>query len=431
MSTLEARISELRAAADSLGVTAENVRGAVSTAHTLIDGLLVLGFQSPAATVFFETYRRERTVMDTWPEELDRFARSLNQAADAIEDAVQQEMESSGVGTEDGDSTDSLPPPVPVPTGGGAPGSSGTGGSPPPSSGTGGGTGGGSFGGVPFTGSGSSRGGSGSSAPTFTASDFDDPEPQPVGPPPPLEAYTNRANTELLTQMQQQQAELETSRTNLDRLTTRRGELQSELDDLLSRMNSAGGVTPNARIRGLQEQIAALDSEISGAQDHINDLQLSIQDLETRLERVSPAAGADLELIASLEDSQTSQAILNATRQADNSVNCVNWVCSRMPIPPGIPNNAYLWPENALAHPEYGIRMGDVPLAGSVMVMQPEHPFADDRFGHVLFVERVDNNGNVWVTDNFNHEPVLLSSLTDVTSGPDITYMYFPWETQG
>ncbi len=430
MSTLEARIGELRTAAESLGITAENVRGAVSTAYTLIDGLLVLGFQSPAATVFFETYRRERTVMDTWPEELDRFARSLTQAADAIEDAVQQEMESSGIGEEgSGDAgTGGGAPPVPVPTGG-FPGSSGTGGSPPPS-----GTGGESSGGVPFTGSGSSGSGGSSrrsTAPAFTASDFDDPEPEPVGPPPPLEAYANRQNQELLTQMQQQQAQLETVQSSRERLLERRSELQGELDDLLGRMNSAGGVTPNARVRGLQEQIAALDAEIAGADQQINDLQTSIQGLETRLERVSPAGGADLELIASLEDSQTSQAILNATRQADNSVNCVNWVCSRMPIPPGIPNNAYLWPENALAHPEYGIRMGDVPLAGSVMVMQPDHPFADDRFGHVLYVERVDANGNVWVTDNFNHDPVLLSSLTDITSGPDITYMYFPWETQG
>ncbi len=429
MSTLEAKISELRTAADSLETTAGNVRGAVSNAYTLIDGLLALGFQSPAATVFFDTYRRERTVMDTWPEELDRFARSLTQAANAIEEAVQQEMASAGIGDDGGtggDSSGGVPPPVPVPTGGGAPGSSGTGGSAST-----GGTGGGSFGGVPFTGSGSGSGRSGSTSPAFTAADFDEPEPEPVGPPPPLEAYANRSNQELLTQMQQQQAELETTQTNIDRLNTRRGELQTELDDLLARMNSAGGVTPNARIRGLQEQIAGIDAEIAGAEGHIDDLQTSIQDLQTRLERVSPNAGADLDLIASLEDSQTSQAILNATRQADNSVNCVNWVCSRMPIPPGIPNNAYLWPENALAHPEYGIRMGDVPLAGSVMVMQPEHPFADDRFGHVLFVERVDASGNVWVTDNFNHEPVLLSSLTDVTSGPTVTYMYFPWETQG
>jgi len=75
--------------------------------------------------------------------------------------------------------------------------------------------------------------------------------------------------------------------------------------------------------------------------------------------------------------------------------------------------------------------LGDVPLAGSVLVMQPDHPFADDRFGHVMYVERVDSSGGVWITDNFHHEPVLLSTLTNVTTGPDITYMYFPWQTQG
>jgi surface antigen len=62
--------------------------------------------------------------------------------------------------------------------------------------------------------------------------------------------------------------------------------------------------------------------------------------------------------------------------------------------------------------------------------MQPDHPFADDRFGHVMYVERVDPDGAVWVTDNFNHEPVLLSRLTDEVSGPNIQYLYLPWQTQ-
>ena len=100
-----------------------------------------------------------------------------------------------------------------------------------------------------------------------------------------------------------------------------------------------------------------------------------------------------------------------------------------MPIPPGIPGNAMTWIDNAAAHPEYGITVGTQPLAGSVIVMQPEHSFANDIFGHVMYVERVEN-GAIWVTDNNNHTPVLLSSLTDELTGPNIQYMYFPWQTQ-
>jgi|GEM_PF-1320250 len=441
MTTLEARISELRAAANTLDSSAIDVRNAVNSAHSDVNALIARGFQSPAASVFMNAYHGKKSFMDEWPAELTRFANSLRDAADAIEEAAIREAQQS----ENVDNDQGQPPPVIPPTGSPPPGGSGPSGQPsgsgfePGSSGTGGtgpgGTGGSGLPGSGFpgasgTGSGSGQsGGSGSSA---TDNYFGDEELEgPPPPPPPLEAYVNAQNAPLLQQMEEQQQEIQTIQNNVNALNERRDTLTQELNDLTARMGGAAGVTPNARIRGLQEQIAAIDQEIAGAQDRIDQLSQSISELQTRLERVSPGPGADLDLIASLEGTQTSDAILNATRQSDNSVNCVNWVCSRMPIPPGIPNNAYLWPENALRHPEYGIKMGDVPLAGSVLVMQPEHPFADDRFGHVLFVERVDASGNVWVTDNFNHEPVLLSSLTDVTSGPTMTYMYFPWETQG
>jgi surface antigen len=101
-----------------------------------------------------------------------------------------------------------------------------------------------------------------------------------------------------------------------------------------------------------------------------------------------------------------------------------------MPIPPGIPGNAMTWIDNAIANPEYGITVGNVPLTGSVIVMQPEHSFAHDVFGHVMYVERVEN-GQIWVTDNFHHQPVLLNDMTDELAGPYIQYMYFPWQTQG
>jgi hypothetical protein len=62
--------------------------------------------------------------------------------------------------------------------------------------------------------------------------------------------------------------------------------------------------------------------------------------------------------------------------------------------------------------------------------MQPEHSFANDQFGHVMYVERVEN-GMIWVTDNNNHTPRLLNDMTDELTGPYIQYMYFPWQTHG
>lgn len=443
MSSLEARIDELRLAASSLVNSAETVRNAKNVAHGIVDQLVVRGFQSPAADKFYAEYRRERSIMDTWPDELESFSHRLEEAADAIEEAVRQSGD--GPDTPGGGGDVFIPPGQ----GGTPPGQGGTppgqGGTPPgqsgdspgnsgnagnsgtggTSSGTGGSSSGGGVGGGSSGRGRTSSGGAGSSGGGSSSS-----EPEVVLEAPPLDAYANQHNQAMMQELTRQQAALETEQSNLSTLEGRRAEIQGELDRLTQVLGTTAGVTPNARVRGLREQLAAIDAEIAASQQNIENATNNIASLQDRLERVSPGAGADLELIASLEGSRTSDAILNATRQADNSVNCVNFVCSRMPIPPGIPNNAYLWPENALRHPEYGIKMGDVPLPGSVMVMQPEHSFADDRFGHVLYVERVEPDGSVWVTDNFNHTPVLLSSLTDEVSGPNITYMYFPWETQ-
>jgi prefoldin subunit 5 len=431
MSTLEARLHQLRDASTSLNQTAETVRNAVLRANADVDALLARGFESPAATVFFETFRRQRSIMDEWPTELEQFSHGLDSAADAIEEAAHADQNTTGGeesgGSDDGSaSTGGTPPPPPVVP----PASSSSTGTGTGTSGTGTGTSGTGTGTSSSGSHGRGRGDTPSDAGSSSGSTASAPEAPPPEAPP-LDAYTNAHNQQLLTEMDGKQQELTQTQSQITQLQDRRAALQTELDNLTAALTTPSGVVPNARMRGLQEQINALDGQISSLQQHANDLQSGIQDLQTRLERVSPAAGADLQLISGLEGGHTIDAILNATRQADNSVNCVNWVCNRMPIPPGIPNTAYLWPENARRHPEYGIRMGDVPLAGSVLVMQPDHPFADDRFGHVMYVERVDSSGGVWITDNFHHEPVLLSTLTNVTTGPDITYMYFPWQTQG
>jgi hypothetical protein len=101
-----------------------------------------------------------------------------------------------------------------------------------------------------------------------------------------------------------------------------------------------------------------------------------------------------------------------------------------MPIPEGIARHAFLWDDKAQQLAQYGVTSGDMPLVGSVVVLEKEHSYADDTFGHLLYVEGVED-GDVWVTDNLHpNQPVKLANLTDELSGPNIKYLNFPWHTR-
>jgi uncharacterized protein YukE len=447
--TLEARISQLRDAAERLESASANIRGAVDTSHGIVQALVARGVVSAAADQFFALYNQTRSTMSEWPDHLDDFSRLLEHAADAIEEAQRGQTEGGGdgappsdpggdtggdTGGNSGGNSGGVPPVFPPAgttgstggTGGTGTGSTGTGGTQGTGSGGGTGTGG--------TGGASTSGGSGTSGSGFqgrrggvigpdgTTDSGDDAD----APAEPQGEYFNQANQQLQQQVTEGQTQIEAGRANLTQLQEQRNAMQAQIDQMLTA--TGGEATP--RIRGMQQQLADIDALINGQQTSIDELQQHIDQLNARLALVTPPPGADLDLIRSLEGSRTSEAILRATHQADNSVNCVNWVCTRAPIPPGLPTNAKDWVQNAINHPELGIQIGDHPLTGSVIVMQPDHPFADDRFGHVMYVERVDPDGAVWVTDNFNHEPVLLSRLTDEVSGPNIQYLYLPWQTQ-
>ncbi len=450
MSTsLEARISQLRDASERLGSAAANIRASVDASHGIVQALVARGVVSAAADQFFALYNQRRSTMSEWPDHLDDFSRMLDQAAEAIEEAQRGQTEGGGETQppppDDGGGV-VVPPVVPGDTGGGTGGTggadaggtgSGTGGT---GSGTGGGTGSGGTGsGTGGTGGGTGSGGAGTGGTggtgdsTFTGrhggvvgTDGGTGDAAADTPAAPQEAYVNQANLQLQEQVDAAQVDIEARQANIATLQEQRTRMQVQIDQMLT----ATGGEPTARIRGMQQQLADIDALIGGEQTTIDQLQQHIDQLTERLALVTPPPGADIDLIRSMEGSRTSEAILRATHQADNSVNCVNWVCTRAPIPPGIPTNARDWVNNAMNHPEYGIQVGDQPLTGSVIVMQPEHSFADDRFGHVMYVERVDPNGEVWVTDNFNHEPVLLSRLTNEVSGPNIQFLYLPWQTQ-
>ena len=462
MTSVEARISQLRDAAQNLGNASANIRNAVETSHGIVQALIHRGVVSPAADQFFALYRQRRGAMSEWPDQLNDFADLLERAADAIEQAQRGQSDSKelhgdgpqdpghgqqgqdhgnsdqgnqGQGNQGGNpgqgnsgNGGAIPPPF-IPTGGSGTGSgSGTGGgsgpgnsgNAPGQTGGTGGTGTGSGGGSnrnteeSASGSGSGEGETTGDSPAETAENA---EP---------ETYFNQANQQIADQVTAKQTEIDQRKARITDLEGQKSGLQSDLDQLLQ----ATGGQETARTRGLRQQITDVEALIQGETTSVDQLQTQVDGLNARLAAVTPGPGADLDLIRSLEGSRTSEAILRATHQADNSVNCVNWVCNNVPIPPGLPTNAKDWVQNAMNHPELGITIGDHPMTGSVIVMQPEHPFADDRFGHVMVVERVDPNGEVWVTDNFNHEPVLLSRLTGEITGPNIQYLYLPWFTQ-
>jgi uncharacterized small protein (DUF1192 family) len=218
---------------------------------------------------------------------------------------------------------------------------------------------------------------------------------------------------------------LQTSHHLRDALLSERDQHQLELNALSNRVltfDPQADLAAVPQIAELQHRIADLDAQIEHLNEQIERTQTEFAALDERLRRVMPGEAADIARIQAMEHSQTAQIVL------DNTYDCVHYVASRMAIPPGMATDAHLWNDNVARLAAYGLQVGDVPLEGSVLVMEREHPYAHSAYGHVMYVERVDERG-VWVTDNLHQEPVLLSSLTSETRA-HITYVYFPWQTK-
>jgi hypothetical protein len=250
--------------------------------------------------------------------------------------------------------------------------------------------------------------------------------PEPEVPMPEPDGYLSRFNRPVYIELVNSRDNLQGERDNLADLHILRAEKVSDLQALENRMASAGvtNIDMQPRIQTMRSEIARIDQDIRGTENNIQAIETRIAELEERLARVAPGRGANIDLIRGLENSETMDSIRQQT------YGCVNHIVSKMPIPPGIPNDAYLWNENAETFAEYGITTGDVPLIGSVIVFEREHSFADDQFGHLMYVERVEN-GEVWITDNYNPDvPVRLSDITSEVSGENVTYLYFPWHTR-
>jgi len=210
-------------------------------------------------------------------------------------------------------------------------------------------------------------------------------------------------------------------------LMNKRENLSEDLTALKNRLlsyDASTSVDTQPRVMMIQGEIDALDLQIDGLQNEITGLRTDVSDLTERLNRVAPATGAELEAIVALEATQD-----NPLWMQNSTYGCVNHIVDKMPLPNGVPRDALLWDDAALQLPQYGISWGETPLEGSVLQLDPSHPYADDQYGHVLYVESVQGD-TVWVTDNLNPDkPVRLQDLTSKLSGEDMRYLYFPWHT--
>lgn len=386
MTEVSVKLSELRYAADQMYRSGLRIEQSVQEVRITIAFLLASGFQGSGAAQSAALSADYYAAMENWSRDIRLFATRLDEAADDIEQAIIR-------------ANTSEPPPL-------------------------------ADAGLPLR-----RGSS------FVAlmrrqekrkRELDavrkvlmsDPEPlPPLG----LSDYVSGVNRPLHDLLLDQKRALASEQTRLDILMQTRQQVEGDLIALRNRLTSyqaAVDLSGVPRVRTLEGQIERLDGEITDAQGKIGGLQKDIHELVERLARVRPGPGADVQLILEMENGQTVEWV------KANTQDCVNYVVNRMPIPEGVAANAYLWDDKAAQFARYGITSGDAPLVGSVVVLEKEHRYADDVFGHLMYVERVED-GDVWVTDNRHPDwPVKLSILTDELTGPSIKYLYFPWHTR-
>ena len=243
-----------------------------------------------------------------------------------------------------------------------------------------------------------------------------------------INIFVSDNNQHLYDQLIENQVQLSAHEQQLTDLAEQRQQVVEDLDALRNRMvsyDSSIDVDSVPRVQSLSEEINRIDRQIVTTRDTIEQLQTDMTNITTRLQTVAPGADADLTVITTLENGETAEIVLN------NTYGCVNHVVTRIPIPMEMARDAHLWDDMAERYTQYGIRIGDQPLEGAVIVMETDHSYADDVNGHLMYIERIDPNGDVWITDNYHpDEPVLLSDLTDELDGENIHYLYLPWHTK-
>ena len=380
MSEVQIRLSELRDAAERLNHAGRQIDQSVQVVSRMIDEALALGVHDPTIAGFALRYYQQRGLMDGWCDQLLDFARRLDEAADEVELAL-----TNPAGTQTRETT------------------------------------------VTYSANAFQR--TRSLVQTLLSEKGPPlvPGEDPELPEFDLADYVSGVNRPLYDQLLRDQETLKREQAHLSELLQSRQDAVEDLAALKNRLLSYDqtiDLQAIPRIQALETEIANLESEIIQTENSVSNLQESVDELTDRLDRVKPGKLANMRLLAQLEGSETTSWI------KDHTYDCVNYIAERMPIPSNIARDAHLWDEAAAKFQEYGITAGDIPLVGSVIVMDQDHSYADNAFGHLLYVERVEE-GAIWVTDDdYATTPVKLSDLTDELSGPNIKYLYFPWHTQ-
>lgn len=388
MPRVEVRLTELQEAATRFSTSANRIKESIDTVNEVIDGIMALGYESQAAMQTVLRFRAQRDTMDDWLDQLLYFSARLNEASDELERALLKAP------------TGSIPVPPAILENQRRP---------------------------VLSDREIAHIVKNNQAIEATLDSFD---PAPEAPAPKtysLDEFVSEVNKGVYNELTQRKAEAEAARSMIAELVGERAQVADELAMLETRLKSYNpdvNLDSVARVQALRAEIETIDANIAATQGNLARIEDAIAELTTRLERVKPGAGADLQLIQQMVGAQSADYIRASTE------GCVQYIVTRMPIPDGIPRDAHLWNEQAARFVQYGITSGDVPLEGSVLVMEPAHEYADDVYGHLLYVERVIN-GEVWVTDNYHpNTPVRLSDITTELSGPNMTYLYFPWQTR-
>lgn len=386
MSEVEVRLDSLRTAAADMQQANRAISEALDAVQAEVTALYALGLPAGGVGTYSASYAANVGLMQEWPFKLTRFATNLEQAADDIQQAINQPARAIAPLV-----LPFIPESVPL-----------------------------ALWGHSFAFQSKAR----PASPQLEAtSAVMEAAPLPLG------SYVAAINQPLFDDLQREQRELGNNQLLLSILTQTR---ETRVQDLTALKNNLLSYDPQTdlqhtpRVQALETEIQGYDQQIATAQQNIKQQQTSIATLTERLNRVKPGAGADINLIQGLESGQTNQWV------KANTQDCVNYIVTRVPIPDGLARNAYLWNDLATKLPQYGVTGGNVPLVGSLLVMEKTHPYADPIYGHLMLVNRVDADGAVWVTDN-NHPSVAvkLSDLTSETSGTNVSYLYLPWFTQG
>ncbi|MEO1666800.1 MAG: CHAP domain-containing protein [Chloroflexota bacterium] len=370
MSEVEARIDQLRHAADRMRQSSRRIADSVQSSADALDSMVALGAGTPELQQHYLAFRARMT---EWSDTLDRFADRLTDAADDIS------------GARDGSV-------------------------------------------LPFYVNMHLR------RRRIRAYMPERAAPVAAAPAPVLErrltpdGYVSQRNHALYEQWSQRKDDLGVEQAELAVLVETRDLRAADLAALKNRLHSQDpdvDVNTLPYVMARENDLAMLDEQIAAAQNRVDVMQARVDGLESRLLRVAPGNTADAELLAGLEFT-ASPAWLS-----ENTFDCVQHVVGKFHVPPVLAVDAHLWDDMARQYAHYGVTVGEVPLEGSVLLLDTGHSWADPVNGHVAYVEQVID-GEVWITDNYHpDDPVKLSDLTAETSGENVRYLYFPWHTVG